>query len=402
MVIIAAAFAVPAAAQDASGIYGVVRSQSPDGSFGAAIEKALVSALDEAGTVVARSYSTENGAYRLTVPSGNYRLVAEHHAYKRFDTERPVLLVQEQHFTLFNVGLEPVGPGLASIRGKVEAEDGGAIAGATVNIYDNSGDGVAQVECDADGRFFIEVTPGNYRLAAGHGDRSSGAPLSVSVGESEEVEVSITINPKVGKPGVLQGLVRARAEGGATGKPIPGVVVTASNEDGTVGLSATTNEIGFYKMSLPPGRYRAGASHPDYQATGSGQQPLVVVSDAVQTWNALMQPKDITGVVQTCRRQFKVGVGSSYGERHIIYLRINRPGPLNVTYRWEGDASRLALIVRRPDGVPLRIDGKSPLQLSAGVTTELIALASQWEFIVANFGGGRADGSLTVNYPCER
>jgi len=52
--------------------------------------------------------------------------------------------------------------------------------------------------------------------------------------------------------------------------------------------------------------------------------------------------------------------------------------------------------------VPLRVDGRSPLRLTIQVRQEQIARGFQWEIGVANFGGGSAQGTLSVSFPCER
>lgn len=400
-IVIAAITTASSPAQESTGLYGVVRSQLPEGSFGDPVARAVVTALDNMERVVARSVTAENGAYRLALPAGGYRLTVEHHAYRKFDTSRPVLLVQEGHFTLFNVGLSPKAGGIARLKGRVVAEGDRPVAGADITVTDSDGREVVRSVSEEDGSFSLEVTPGTYKVAAALGENESAPSEPVTIGEGEESDVSLVITPMDRPPGTLQGLVRARAEGGAPGKPIPGATVTATSEDAAVSVPARTNAIGFYQLTVPPGSYRVSVSHADFETAESGQV-IDVGSESVRTWNTLLQPLAAGEAVPTCRRQFQVGVGSTYGERHIIYLQITKPGTLSVGYRWAGDAGKLALLVRRPDGQTLRVDGRSPLQLTEIIETGLIAVGSQWEFTVANFGGGRADGTLSVSFPCER
>ncbi|HUX08266.1 MAG TPA: carboxypeptidase-like regulatory domain-containing protein [Acidobacteriota bacterium] len=397
-----ALFLMPAAfGQEESGIYGVVRSLTPDGLYGEPLAGAAVTAFDSEGSRVTRSITEPNGAYRLVVPPGNYRLTARHPAFADFDTAGAVLLVQSGHFTLFNIGMQPRESGIGAINGLVIDNDGQPVAAADVVLSDQEGTEVTRIETGGSGEFSMDVAPGSYRIGSEHPIRGVAEPIGVEVRNGATVEMQIRLTPPPEPLGSFQGLIRVRAEGGAAGRPIVGAEVFATGEGG-LRLGASTNEIGFYKISLPSGRYRLSVSHPDFVTAGSGEGPLAVVSDTVVTWNALLEPSvPLTGV-QLCRDQFPVSIGSSYGELHTVFLRVNSPGPVNIVYRWVGDARELALIALGPDGVPRRVDGVSPLRLTTEVSNELIALGFQWEISVRNFGGGRAEGTVTISYPCKK
>jgi hypothetical protein len=387
-------------AQAESGIYGVVRALTPDGLYSGPVAGVAVNAFDSDGARVGRSVTDANGAYRLVVPPGNYRLVARHPGYADFDTAGAVLLVQAGHFTLFNIGVQPRETGFGVINGVVVDNAGDPVPSASVALTDADDVEVARVEAGASGEFSVDLAPGSYRIGAGHPLRGKASPISVQVREGATVEMQIRLSPPEVQPGGFQGLVRARAEGGAAGRPVVAAEVKAVGEGG-LEFTTQTNEIGFYKLSLPPGRYRLTASHPDFATAESGAQPLAAESEAVTTWNALLEPNAPLSGVRTCRDQYPVSIGSSYGERHTIFLRVSTPGPLSITYRWVGDAAELALTARGPDGLPRRVDGVSPLRLTVEVTAEMIARGFQWEISVRNFTGGRAEGTLTVGYPCD-
>ena len=388
--------------QDSSGIYGVVRLQNPDGSFGDPIEKAAVAAIDFADRVVASSVTAENGSYRLVVPAGNYRLTAAHPAYKDFDTERAIILVQERHFTLFNIGLGLKSGETGTAGGRVVTEVGEPAVGATVTVLDSTGETVIDVSADEAGAFTVELVPGDYLFSASLDDAATRTAKHVKISEGEETQVVLILAEDSLPPGTLQGIMRARAEGGSPGRPIQSAVVTAKDGDGIVQATTQTNEIGFYKLSLAPGRYLASVAHPDFETTDSGDQNLEIESESIATWNALLKPAAPTAMVQTCRRQYNINIGTSYGERHVVFQRILKPGNLVMTYRWSGDAGKLALTVRAPDGKSQRLDGSSPLRLTVTVQPEVIAAGTQWEISILNFSGGRADGTLLIEFPCER
>ncbi len=391
--------AVAVSAQDSNGVYGVVRTGTPDGAFGEPVAGAVVAAIDESGKVAARAITASNGAYRLVVPPGDYRLVAEHPSFEPFDTGEAVLLVQERHFTLFNIGMAPAAaPGIA---GRVLSPNGEPAVGAEAVVTDAAGEEVARFAAGAEGRFSGELPPGEYLVGAQCEGFESGEAVPVTVAEGIAAEATLRLAGPEPRGG-FQGLIRARAEGGAAGRPIQGAEVTATNEGGTASRSATSNEIGFYRLLVAPGRWHLSASHPDFEPADSGPPGLEAEAEGMRTWNTLLRPLVPISGIGTCRRQFPIGIGSSYGERHIVYLRVRHPGTVTAVFRWSGDAAGLALIVRGPDGVPLRVDGRSPLRLTIQVRQEQIARGFQWEIGVANFGGGSAQGTLSVSFPCER
>lgn len=397
-----ALFLMPAAfGQEESGIYGVVRSLTPDGLYGEPLAGVAVTAFDAEGVRITRSVTEPNGAYRLVVPPGNYRLTARHPAFADFDTAGAVLLVQSGHFTLFNIGMQSRESGIGAINGLVVDSNGQTVAAAEVVLTDEEGTEVTRVETGGSGEFSMDVAPGAYRIGSEHPLRGIAEPVGVEVRNGATVEMQIRLSPPPEPLGSFQGLIRARAEGGAAGRPIVGAEVSAEGEGG-LHLSASSNEIGFYKISLPSGRYKLTVSHPDFVSAGSGEEPLAVDSDTVVTWNALLEPSVPLSGIQLCRDQFPVSIGSSYGERHTVFLPVSSPGPVSIVYRWVGDARELALIASGPDGVPRRVDGVTPLRLTAMVSNELIALGFQWEISVRNFSGGRAEGTLTISYPCRK
>lgn len=401
----AAAFTISAAVQPVSqesGVYGSVKAQTDGGTYDAPVSGAVVTALDGQGKVVASAVATAEGEYRMSLAPGMYRLRAEHPAYASFDTKEVILQVQEDHFTLFNIGLSrAVSSQTGEIRGNVSSDSGNPLEGVTITVNNEVGTELSRVETGSEGEFVISLPAGSYMLTAEHPDYEMVGPLNIVVGETEPVELTLTMKGELYLQGGIQGLIRARANGGSPGRPIPGAVITATSAEGNNKVTATSNGIGFYKLTLQADSYRLDVSHPEFESVDTGSELFTVEADTTKTWNALMPPVTPQSDVRTCRQRFPVTIGSSYGERHSVFLRIDKPGLLTISYRWTGDASSLALIVKDPGGAPRRVDGRSPLSITTEVGSDMIALGVQWEISIANFGGGTAQGTLNVSYPCE-
>jgi hypothetical protein len=398
-----AGLASAAGPREESGIYGNVHVQARNSNSQDVVSEAEITALDSNGNVIARTLSNSKGEFRLLVPAGTYRLKAEHSDYLGFDTQEAILQVQDGHFTLFNIGLPPAeSPVRGEIRGTVTGQDGGAVAEAQIIITDEVGSIVSSLSSDQQGVFSTALDPGMYTVTASHPEYTDATALTANVGAGQPIELTLILEIGEENLGVVQGIIRARADGGAPGRPVTGAVITARDDNGATAATATTNEIGFYKMSLPPGNYRLAVSHPEFEITSNNDEVISIEAESLKTWNALLQPLAGQTGVRVCRDRFPVTIGSSYGERHSIYIRIDTVGVLTVSYRWTGDAGSLSLIVTGPDGMPRRVDGRAPLSITTEVSTNLVARGTQWEITVANFGGGSGQGAISVSYPCEQ
>ena len=390
-------------AQEEGGIYGVVSMQRTGSTQLINLADAQIIALDGTGAIVARTFSDENGEYRLVLPPGHFRLKAEHKQCIGFDTREVILQVQQGFFTLFNITMsESAQQQTGELRGTVTTAENQFVEGATVTVSDSAGQQAGTYSTDVNGAFSAVLPVGSYTVTVTYPELETLGPLNVDIGSEQPVELALTMQKTPVAQGGIQGLVRARAEGSAPGKPISGAVVTAITEDGQSAVTATSNDIGFYKISLAPGSYRLSVNHPDYDDSNSGETLVSVESEKTSTWNTLMTPNAPASGIKTCRERFPVSIGSSYGEKHTIYLMVDQPGSMVVSYRWTGDAADLALIIKGPDGVIRRLDGDSPLSVTIDIGTDLIARGTQWEISIANYSGGSGQGTINVSYPCEQ
>ena len=147
-------------------------------------------------------------------------------------------------------------PELGSISGEVtDAETGEGIANATV-----AGDGLSATT-DAEGEYTIEdVEEGSYDLVASAEGYEDSDPVTVPVGEGEDVtDVDFALEAL---PGSISGTVES------DGSPLEGAIVTAN------GLSTETASNGSYTIvDVPPGDYTVTADHEDHEADS---QPVSV------------------------------------------------------------------------------------------------------------------------------
>jgi len=87
----------------------------------------------------------------------------------------------------------------------------------------------------------------------------------------------------------LRGKVYERTADGGIGDPISNAEITFRSEDGSTTKNITTDSEGWYKASLPEGRYKGGVAHPNYQNEPAGQG-YYIVEDEFSRTNFFLQP----------------------------------------------------------------------------------------------------------------
>jgi hypothetical protein len=99
----------------------------------------------------------------------------------------------------------------------------------------------------------------------------------------------------------------------------------------------------------------------------------------------------------TAALPFSIGAGDKDEYRFIV----GAPGEIRVQAAWTGTASNLALILNGPGQVSAyaRQDGSSPLELRYTVTSADVAKGETWTIGIWNFGGGTADGDISLTSP---
>ena len=204
------------------------------------------------------------GQYAINdVAPGTYQVTASKSGY---ESASSTAIVVSGGNALANFSLnEVILPG--SITGTVtDAEDGSAIAGATVT------DGTRTTTTDAMGKYAIaNVPPSVYQLTASKsGYQSSSLTLTVVSGGAVVADFSLD-------EVIVFGSITGTVTDAASGSPIVGALVT----DGT--RTTTTDALGKYTVpNVPPGTYQLIASKSGYAISTS---TVTVVSDGTAVTN---------------------------------------------------------------------------------------------------------------------
>ena len=101
--------------------------------------------------------------------------------------------------------------------------------------------------------------------------------------------------------------------------------------------------------------------------------------------------------IKYARRQMEFSVGSR--DSFEFYFTVYRPGPINATASWTGNAKDLELVLEGPGNYGLHAPGPSPRGLSHVVTGEDLIKGYTWKISIINDGGGGATGTINYAYP---
>jgi uncharacterized surface anchored protein len=245
------------AAARATGIVIDAATQTPIGGID-------VYAYTPAGAQVARTTTAANGTFALTLPAGQFRLVAADpvrvfatsyyngaNSFARAETLGFTAGQQRANlqFTLMRGAL---------LRGRVNG------ANLTVAAYNLDGTLHASTTSEADGTYTLVVAPGEYKLAISdptltyatrfYGDVSDFRSATRLLVASDMSNVDVTL-PRGGR---VAGTVRDAANA----QPLAGITVAAYDAAGVLISSAVTGADGRYTLVVAPGPYRVLAFDP--------------------------------------------------------------------------------------------------------------------------------------------
>ncbi len=252
----AVSFALPLAAR-VSGT--IIESGS-----GLPLSAITVYAFTPSGALIASTTTGSNGAFTLSLPPGDYRIVAAdlgrafapgfYGATRAFETATVLTLpaggVQP------NVQLALTRGG--TISGAVRDAAGNAVRDVTVAAYNLDGTLHTTATSQLDGTYSLLVAPGAYKLVAfdpdfafatrffgGARDFASASTVGVAAGQNiHGFDFSLVAG------GVVTGIVREGSQ------PRAGITVAAYDPAGLLVASALTNGEGRYVLALAPGEYR--------------------------------------------------------------------------------------------------------------------------------------------------
>lgn len=251
-------------ASGANQVSGVVRRAvtTADGQTGfSAFAGVTVSAIPTTGSAIS-TVTGSNGAFSLSLTSGNYTIQLVRAGYSTNSSTTLVLNVQE---TVNGVDFVMI-PNPSSVSGRVVGADGIGISGVTVRS--TSG---ASVETSPAGNFTISLSEGTHTLTASRTGYVSGGSQTVTVAAEQQitgVEFRMSANA---------GVVAGRVSSGGLSLSAATILARSLSTNQTTTQSSDSD--GLFSMSLQPGRYRMVVSKSGFLSStadtitlGPGQQ----------------------------------------------------------------------------------------------------------------------------------
>jgi Carboxypeptidase regulatory-like domain len=241
---------------------------SPGGS---GLFKMTVAAYNLSGTRRGFTTTDVNGAFKLALPPGTYKVAAYDetlgYATTFFDgatsfaAAAPVAVVATQSTT---IGVQL--PLAAALTGTVyDRATAAELGGMRVTAYAADGTVAGQTLGSAFGHYAMAVRPGAMRIVV---DDPAGNYATTFVPDAESfstaqpmtVHGGDTLNSVI----TLQrgGRIAGRVTDRTTGAALAGITAAAYNADGTTRAAAASDAAGNYSIVVPPGDFRVGAFDP--------------------------------------------------------------------------------------------------------------------------------------------
>lgn len=248
-----------AVAANAAAVTGTVTS----GATGGALNGMVVAAYDSIGNLQGTASTDGTGLYVLSLPAGDYRLLAYDPAgvyATAFDTNAesfetsPVRAISSSNaqvsFTLVKGGF---------VTGSVRTAFGAPLVEAVVEAYNLSGTRRGFATTNSNGDCSLVLPPGEYKLVAyeasgayavtfHRGVRSFDEATPVQVIEATGIDVVFTL--------AAAARVSGTAIDAVTRLPLGSILVYAYTSAGALVSQTTTLATGAFNISLPAGDYR--------------------------------------------------------------------------------------------------------------------------------------------------
>jgi DNA/RNA endonuclease YhcR with UshA esterase domain len=290
----------------ASGVFftlanaATVTGTAVDAATGLPLPSISVYAYTPGGALVTVVTTDANGAYRFSLPAGDYRFVAADDA-RIYATAYYGGSRSFETSTVLNVaaGEQRGNVQLALTRG---ARITGHVNGPNllVGAYNLDGTLHASATSDANGNYTLVVVPGQYRIAVSDPSLTFatlfyGGAAHFRLAQNLSVTGNMSgIDVTLPRGGRISGVVRDVL----TTLPLAGITVAAYDQSGLAVASATTGADGGYALVVAPGAYRIVAFDPQltyatsyagnassYETTG----PVAVQADAMITTDFTMR-----------------------------------------------------------------------------------------------------------------
>jgi uncharacterized membrane protein len=162
------------------------------------------------------------------------------------------------------------------ITGTITDQTGAAVPGVKVRAINLYTQAVFVAETLRTGNFVVNVTPGRYNIVVEQPGFEKVTKSSLQVQENASLRVNIELAPPYSprliplsmvKPthiGLSDGMINGTITD-QTGAVVPGVNVQAINLDTQAVFAAETSPIGYFVVSVPPGKYSIVVEQPGFE-----------------------------------------------------------------------------------------------------------------------------------------
>lgn len=244
---------------DAANVTGTVTSAAS----GDRLAGMVVAAYDASGVLRGTAGTDATGLYVLTIPAGDYRILA----YDPTGVYATSFDANAESFETSPLRSIPAGGAQISfalvkggaVVGRVQNAAGSPRAGFVVEAYNLSGTRRGFTSTNSTGDYSLVLPPGEYKLvaydpagvyaAAFHpGVRSFAEAAPVPVAEGASTPVAFTLG--------VAGRVNGTAIDAVTRLPLSSILIYAYTSTGALVAVTTTDASGAFRFALPAGDYR--------------------------------------------------------------------------------------------------------------------------------------------------
>jgi 5-hydroxyisourate hydrolase-like protein (transthyretin family) len=244
----------------------VINGTVLDAQNGMKLSSMVVAAYTLDGSELVEATTDSAGHYQLSLPSGDYRLLAydPNQVYATafagnagsFDTSPAINSDQNG----YDFALLPGGVAVGSVTAN------GPVGNPTVAAYNLDGTRRGFVQVSSSGAYSILLPPGEYKLAA-YDDTQFYATEFFSAQPDFETANVVAIQGQRAATGINFHLAQAARIAGTVlnaeaPTPLPNMTVTAYTVDGSAVATATTDSSGRFVLVVPAGTFRIVAADP--------------------------------------------------------------------------------------------------------------------------------------------
>ena len=244
-----------------SGLFaGTITGTVTDGQTGAKLPSMVVAAYAASGALQATATTDSAGRYSLSLPGGEFRLLAYDNsaAYattfagnaESFDISPFVSGNQANYdFTLIRGGTA-----IGSVSG-----GGGGLSGITVAAYNISGTRRSFATTNAIGSYTMVLPPGTYKFVAFDNSALYAPSFYSNQPSFESAEnISIRAQQSAGLNFVLRlaAHIAGVVSDAQSHLPLSGFIVSAYSTQGTLVATTVSDNVGRYQLTVPDGTFR--------------------------------------------------------------------------------------------------------------------------------------------------